>query len=62
MDRLDGLQIIQAVFGAPGAKAAGGSRVGPAGVRVADLRGEVGIPVDRDRSFRPIVTDDSGLW
>jgi hypothetical protein len=22
---------------------------------------EVGIPVDRDRSFRAIVTDDSGL-
>jgi hypothetical protein len=22
----------------------------------------MGIPVDRDRSFRPIVTDDSGLW
>ena len=21
----------------------------------------MGIPVDRDRSFRPIVTDDSGL-
>ena len=40
MDRLDGLQIIQAVFGAPGAKAAGGSCIGPTGVRVADLRGE----------------------
>ena len=40
MDRLDGLQIIQAVFGAPGAKAAGGPGLGPSGVGVADLGGE----------------------
>ena len=40
MDRLDGLQIIQAVFGAPGAKSASGPDIGPPGVEVADLRGE----------------------
>ena len=31
MHRLDGPQIIQSVFGAPGAKAAGGPGIGPAG-------------------------------
>jgi hypothetical protein len=40
VDRLDGLQIFQAVLGAPGAKAAGRARLSPAGVGVADLRGE----------------------
>ena len=40
MNGLDGLQIIQAVFAAPSAKAAGSARAGPAGGGVADLPGE----------------------
>ena len=47
MHWLNGLQILQAVLDAPGGKAAGDSGISPAGVGVADLRGE-----ELERAFR----------